>query len=467
MRLGLGGIVSLAVLLAAAPAGAAQRYAAPAGFGTACTQADPCSLKESVGKANTGDEVVVTPGSYGLEQGVFPKPGVKGVDIHGVTGQPPPKIMGAVNSGLLSTSEGSLRYLDVVNTGSEYPSAVSCGAGGRIEQVRASATGANAVAIYQSADCLVRDSVAVAGGSQSSGLASSSWEGYKATASNLTAIATGPGSTGVNASTVIIAGAQSHALDLQNTIASGEAADLRAAANATYDVAVKIDVSNSNFDTVDVEPKAAIGGSGNQTAAPVFVDAAAGNYHEAPGSPTIDAGSSAGIGALDPDGNARLLGSAPDIGAFEFVPPVPPPVPLGEIQSLTIAPKSFRAANAGGAILSARKGKAPIGATVSYALTESTSVQFSIERKLSGRRSGKKCVKATRANEGRKKCPLYEPVKGGFSHAGVAGLNAFRFSGRRRTTVLTPRDRALGAGSYRLTGNTSTASKSADFKIVK
>jgi hypothetical protein len=117
-------------------------------------------------------------------------------------------------------------------------------------------------------------------------------------------------------------------------------------------------------------------------------------------------------------------------------------------------------ANAGGAILSAKKSKnAPVSTTVTYSLSAAATVAFSVERKLVGRKAGKRCVKQTSANEAKKKCPLFKPVKGGFSHAGAAGSNRFTFSGRL--------SKALPPGTYRLTGKTSTASRKAGFKIVK
>jgi hypothetical protein len=68
-------------------------------------------------------------------------------------------------------------------------------------------------------------------------------------------------------------------------------------------------------------------GVGNQTAAPLFTDAGAGLFHEAVGSPTIDAGAAVDLmGSADIDADPRTVGAAPDIGADEFVssPPTPP-----------------------------------------------------------------------------------------------------------------------------------------------
>jgi serine protease len=65
---------------------------------------------------------------------------------------------------------------------------------------------------------------------------------------------------------------------------------------------------------------------GNIDLDPLFVDPAAGDYHLQADSPCIDVGTSdvadpPGLPATDFDGNDRVIGSAPDMGAYEFVPP--------------------------------------------------------------------------------------------------------------------------------------------------
>ena len=85
-------------------------------------------------------------------------------------------------------------------------------------------------------------------------------------------------------------------------------------------------VDHSNFD-----PAASSGyldGGNNQSAAPVFVDAAAGDFREAGSSPTINAGTGADValGLADPNGVSRNFGGAPDIGAFEYDGAVQPAV---------------------------------------------------------------------------------------------------------------------------------------------
>lgn len=72
---------------------------------------------------------------------------------------------------------------------------------------------------------------------------------------------------------------------------------------------------------------------------PKFVDAAAGNFRlTSPGSPAIDKGNSSvsTIVKMDQDGNARPLGNAFDIGAFEAGGAAPSPAPLENPQNLRI-----------------------------------------------------------------------------------------------------------------------------------
>jgi len=83
------------------------------------------------------------------------------------------------------------------------------------------------------------------------------------------------------------------------------------------------------------------------------------------------------------------------------------------------------------------------GSTVSYRLSESAIVRFAVQRASSGRRSGARCVKPTRANRRARRCTRYRTVRGSFTDRGAAGANTFNFSGRLG-------NRKLAAGRYRL-----------------
>ncbi len=86
---------------------------------------------------------------------------------------------------------------------------------------------------------------------------------------------------------------------------------------------VSVVLEHSNYATAETSGGGTVtpAGSGtNQTGAPMFVNPAAGDYREAAGSPTINAGVSSVVnGATDLDGNLRTIGGATDIGAYEFV----------------------------------------------------------------------------------------------------------------------------------------------------
>ena len=115
-------------------------------------------------------------------------------------------------------------------------------------------------------------------------------------------------------------------------------------------------------------------------------------------------------------------------------------------RELALKPSRFRARRSGASIGSVG------GAKVGYRLSEAARVKFIVELATTGRKAGGKCVRATRSNRRKRRCTRYVAVKGSFTHAGAAGRNSFRFSGRLRGKRLKPgylppggRGRRLGA----------------------
>jgi hypothetical protein len=459
-----GALLSLAwigALLALVPAAHAdQRYAAPSGSGpkAECPQENPCSLKDAVEGAKANDEVIIGSGAYTPAGNVFLPFEATGVNIHGDPSGPPPTITSSATTYAVGVfgPKSRLSYVDVTDL-AEASAAINCGIEVSVERVRATTKSKGGYGIQQG-NCAVRDSVIRAEGSEVIGLLTTC-EGPRI-ARNLTIVATGSKSIGARVAYNGVPLGGNCTLLLRNSIVSGDRYDLDLYFGGIGSGNVAAD--HSNFDVVNQAPNTALTqGPGNQTEPPLFVDATAGNYREAPGSPTIDAGTAEGTSATDLDGNARVLGPAPDIGAFELVPPAVVPPAAGQIQSLSLAPRGFRAVNAGEAIISARKKKkAPIGATVTYSLSAAGPVEFSVEHRLPGRKVGKRCVKPTRANRTKKRCSRFKGVKGTFTHSGQAGQNSFKFSGRIGGKGLKP-------GSYRLVGKTGPVSTTASFKIVK
>ena len=191
-----------------------------------------------------------------------------------------------------------------------------------------------------------------------------------------------------------------------------------------------------------------IDGGGNQTAPPLFVDAENGDYREAAGSPTIDAGVAGELGAARPrrqPAGARLRPRHRRLRVR------PAPAPRRPLTSLTLSPASFRPRKAAAARSPAQEKKqAPVGSTVSYSLSAAAAVNFTVERATRVARSARMREADRRPTTGKKKCARHKPLKGGFT-----------VTGRRRAEqlqVLRP-DRRQGAEArrYRLVGSAGGA----------
>ncbi|HVO55791.1 MAG TPA: hypothetical protein VMT37_15375 [Solirubrobacterales bacterium] len=315
------GAVCLAVLAPSAFA-TTTYYAAPSGSGSECTEAAPCELKkaEEVG-FTAGDKIVVEPGTYSLSVELA----FRSVDVGGVPGQPVPVIqtnghavragVGAApafhdlrieGSGFFGPREGSGERIFVSYTGNE--DACNLLDGGVFRDVVCWAHGGHS-------------------GTHAIGLEADG-ETVEVSLRNVTAIDVDPGGSGlfgegsaggvltVSATNVIARASQGKDITAEYEGFSG----------------AHLTLHNSNYATIFEEepPFTAItppGTNGNQTASPLFLDAAAGNFAEASGSPTIDAGSDDPLnGATALAGEARTLPrclggvSVTDIGAYEFVP---------------------------------------------------------------------------------------------------------------------------------------------------
>jgi 6-phosphogluconolactonase (cycloisomerase 2 family) len=110
---------------------------------------------------------------------------------------------------------------------------------------------------------------------------------------------------------------------------------------------------------------------------------------------------------------------------------------LPVLDKLKVAPKKFLPK---GTVPNA-KGKR--GTSFRYKLNENASVSLKIERKLPGRKVGGKCKKMTKANAGRKPCPLFKRL-GSRPSKGKTGANKLEFNGKIKGKSLVP-------GAYRVT----------------
>jgi hypothetical protein len=81
------------------------------------------------------------------------------------------------------------------------------------------------------------------------------------------------------------------------------------------------------------------------------------------------------------------------------------------------------------------------GGKVSYSLSEAATVSLLLEKKIPGRRVGKKCVKQTPQNKTKKRCARFRAIGAAFAGTGNAGANK----------VTLPNGKRLKPGVYRLT----------------
>jgi len=327
----------LAALAVAAPAQAApvDRYAAPAGVGTApCAQASPCSLNGALGAAVSGDDVLLTAGTYALN-GATSVPW--GADLRAAPGAGRPTLTFSAGGQVRVSGPSVIAGLELVKNVSGSALHLSDGATGERLLVRGSSpSGILGVEAY--ANTVLRDSIVAVNGPGAIAVQSSgNGNTYTTTLRNDTLIATGEGAVGADLSPVG-PGTETH--HIVNTILSGTGNDLVAnAPNAAGKVVV--DTHSSNYSTVKSTGSGTktITAQAKQAAEPTFVsapaDATTGDYHQLAGSPTVNAGTSsdayvAFAGTADVDGDARTVGASVDIGADEYVPPsLPqPPTPV-------------------------------------------------------------------------------------------------------------------------------------------
>jgi len=297
-------IVTITLTLLAAPAAnAAVRNATPTGGATSgsCAAA-PCTLEVAVNSAADGDEVVVGPGTYALTKKLTPGGELR---IHGDRDHAWPRIVGpsTLKEPMLKLNGGTLAHVWFRATGTHEALVLEQGI---VDGVKLESTNGDAATAYGSDATVIRNSIIQTTGATNS---AALWlrDGSGADdveIRNVTAMGTAGTANAIHCDLT------NGGATIVNSIARGKGYDL--------DFTSGCSVAYSNY-----RPEASTGvtaGVGNQSAEPLFADS---DYRPAAGSPTIDAGQLDTRGAsLDPDGRARMIGAAPDIGAYEY--PSPP-----------------------------------------------------------------------------------------------------------------------------------------------
>lgn len=320
-------VVIASALGTASHANAVTRYAEVGGDGPAsgaepCPLVDPCDLQASVEDPSVvdGDEVIVLPGTYDL--------GTSTLTINDrilVRGPGPgqrPLITGVGNNTvdadgwLVRVQSGmgpQVAQLSDVSIASSGTNSLWVGPG-EVNRVSVDHNGSFlSVACQMVTEATINDSVCLARNNGGIGLAFSLFGG-DTTNSIRNVTAASVQSHGI----AVFSGGGTQTLNVKNTIAVGAPTDIHTGASGGG--AAVVSATNSNYATVveggggSVTP---IDTAGNQSADPIFASFAAGDLQQADGSPTIDAGAD-GVSALDLDGQGRVQGPLPDIGAFEY-----------------------------------------------------------------------------------------------------------------------------------------------------
>ena len=134
-----------------------------------------------------------------------------------------------------------------------------------------------------------------------------------------------------------------------------------------------------------------------------------------------------------------------------------PPAPTIRV---SVSPSSFPAAASGPP--SSPNGP---GARVSYVLAKPANVVFTVQRKLTGRRAGRRCVAPRPSNRRARSCVRTRRF-GSFREQGVAGTNVLRFSGRVGGRRLAPGRYQLVAVATDATG-TRSKPRTLNFRITR
>ena len=311
-------LVALSLTAGATGAAADTRYVTPAGSGAACSPAAPCSIVTGIEGAAFEDEVVIGSGTYSLSTPIDTPTG--DLFVHGEPGRPRPVIVSSALQGLVMTGCCErVRDLTVLHTGASVGIQIFSNAA-EIDRVQVTSTGTNGACVI-GPSTIMRDSLCVATADNSLAIQHQfTLASGISKLRNVTAVATGANSIGMR---FAVGPGTVSAIDARDVIAQGSHWDVQSetmGAGSTMSVVLH----NSNYDS------GAITGAGasltlpsqnaNQNAAPLFSDLS--TYRQAPGSPTVDAGTAdADTGPTDLDGDPRPSGAAPDIGVDELVPP--------------------------------------------------------------------------------------------------------------------------------------------------
>ena len=267
--------------------------------------------------------------------GPFDSVVVQYISLRGEPGKPAPVIQLEENSsnfGAFQINEGGLiSYLEIENE-AEGGVSVFITQGGTMERTIVRAPKALGLACYVSSGTVRNSACINEGGGPALGAGiGTDPQTFTVVIRNSTAIATGPGSVGVEFNYGARNAGLVATVDAKGLIAKGASKDIVAKGKETESsgkgASTTITLDHSNYATIETEVSGTGGSASvtppgtnsNITAAPLL---AGDRIHQLPASPTIGKGAvDAQSATVDIDGEPRTGGLAPDIGADELAYP--------------------------------------------------------------------------------------------------------------------------------------------------
>ncbi len=340
---------ALALLLLGPSCALALRYASPSGLssGSCASVAAACDLKSAVEGAASKEVVIVEPGEYTVSSSIAPT--AYGVTVEGAEGQPRPVIDAAAVENVFFGGNMDLSHLTIHDTGASRQ--VLGIAGGTLQGLLITGTGGSSVLCQCYGESgtepmIIRDSVIVDEPGSTVGAVGINSNGgeSQATLYNDTIYSESEAPAIEMIHELPTKGTATVTLTAYNTVALSAHGNVDVYASAANDAFVTM----IHSDYAHATPTGVTAGEGDIAAPPLFANAAAGDFHELSGSPTIDAGAPTGeLGSPAFEGEPRLLGAGVDIGAFEFEPAPVVRTEAAQLITLTSA-VIYGSASAGG-----------------------------------------------------------------------------------------------------------------------
>ena len=315
-------LACVAPLVFATTASAADLYTQPGGVTTgSCPVETPCDLEYAIETAaGPGDAVLITGLTYEVTSPIVAS---GSFTIRGGATAPRPLLRGAagLSGPTLTVQNGAAAVNLKVTSQSAQPALDLNGTGVRLD---VSATAANAAVLRGSSE--LSTGVLHTSAANKSAVLLTDGLLSGATISHATIVASGAGSTAVDAGGLVLGLGGLGSPTISDSIIGGASTDVNAGG-----LLASVNIDHSTYRAG--ASSGVVSGGGNFNAGLALVDVAGGNFQQQPTSLSVNTGANADGSSQDLIGKPRVGDGAPDMGAYEL--PAPPDVATGGTSSVT------------------------------------------------------------------------------------------------------------------------------------